>query len=125
VVLSSVSALVPAHPEHHNNGVKLRRTCSSYHLIFSSPIGYDKCMAIIECLAALDVLNEDYVNIRRFRGDMTLRVTCRVESRRVVMQPRPVMLLWNYTQKFKVDVMWPYFEALKAGAEITRSVLEV
>jgi hypothetical protein len=119
VVLSSVSPLVPAYPEHYHDGVKLARTCSSYHLVFSAPIGYEACMEIIEVLAGLDVLNKDYVKIRQFRGDMTLRTSHRAEMKRTVMVPRPVKILWNRKARGHYDVPKEYFTHLEAGYMIS------
>lgn len=60
----------------------------SYHLIFNNTIGYNKCCRIIEALAGVHILNRDYVKLREFRGDMTLRVSPQVLASGV--KPAPV-----------------------------------
>lgn len=49
-----------------------------FHAVFDNVIGYNKCCKIIETLAGLRIINKDYSDIRRFRGDMTLRITPKV-----------------------------------------------
>lgn len=46
----------------------------NYHLVFDNGIGYNASCRICETLAGIGILNKDYVRIREFRGDMTLRV---------------------------------------------------
>jgi len=47
----------------------------NFHLIFDNGIGYNLSCKICQVLAVLNVLNRDYVRIREFRGDMTLRIS--------------------------------------------------
>lgn len=56
-------------------GIKFFTHRNNYHVIFDNKIPYSKAYEIIEMLAELDVLEKDYVKIRSFRGDMTLRIS--------------------------------------------------
>lgn len=47
----------------------------NYHLVFDNGIGYNTSCRICAVLASIGILNKDYVRIREFRGDMTLRVS--------------------------------------------------
>lgn len=53
----------------------VRHDRQNFHLVFDNLIGYNSCCRIIVTLAGLGILNRDYVRIREFRGDMTLRVS--------------------------------------------------
>ena len=46
----------------------------NFHMVFDNGIGYNLCCRICRVLAEIGILNRDYVRIREFRGDMTLRV---------------------------------------------------
>lgn len=77
----------------------------SYHLIFDNKVGYDLCMRACETLAELGVLNRDYVKIRTFRGDMTLRVSHQNMSDGSV-KPAPIPVTRIYQcKKVKRDGM--------------------
>lgn len=65
------------------------RSLPSYHAIFDNNIGYNTCGKIIETLAGLNILNEDYVKIRDFRGDMTLRISPMICTDEVKPMPKP------------------------------------
>jgi hypothetical protein len=47
----------------------------NYHVIFNNYIGYENCCKIIETLANLGIINEQYVRIRQMRNDMTIRTS--------------------------------------------------
>lgn len=75
---------------------------NNYHLVFDNIIGYNTACKICETLAELGVLNADYTKIRRFRGDMTLRVSCENQSTGGVKPPpEPVEYLLNTAQKWR------------------------
>lgn len=67
-------------------------TRSSYHIIFDGIIPYERSCQIIETLAELGVINEQYVHIREMRNDMTLRVSKTV----CVEQVKPVPCIVGY-----------------------------
>lgn len=65
---------------------------NNFHVVFDNWISYEESCRIIETLARLDVINEEYIRIREMRNDMTLRV-----SKSVLMdetKPSPVPLLF-------------------------------
>jgi hypothetical protein len=72
-----------------------------YHLVFSGKIGYNKACRIIEALAGVHVLNKDYVKIREFRGDMTLRISPQVLSTGI--KPAPVCICALKNAKYRGD----------------------
>lgn len=71
----------------------------SYHVVFDGLIGYNKACRIIEALAGVHVLNRDYVKLRTFRGDMTLRVSPQVLASGV--KPAPVAVAGIKNAKFR------------------------
>ena len=71
----------------------------SYHVVFDGLIGYNKACRIIGALAGVHVLNRDYVKLREFRGDMTLRVSPSVLSSGV--KPAPVVVAGIKNVKFR------------------------
>lgn len=66
------------------------RELNNYHLVFDATIGYNSCCHIISTLAGLYILNRDYLKIRTFRGDMTLRVSPCIQLNRSKPVPQPV-----------------------------------
>ena len=67
----------------------------NFHLVFDNGIGYNLSCRICRVLAELRILNPDYVRIREFRGDMTLRVSPAVLYNEV--KPIPSIVEWVYT----------------------------
>jgi len=55
-----------------------KRDRQNIHLVFDNLIGYNKCCKICQVLAELRIVNKAYTDIRKFRGDMTLRVSPKV-----------------------------------------------
>jgi hypothetical protein len=88
----------------HRRPYHLRQS-SNFHLIFDDPIGYNKCCKIIEVLAGLNILNADYVKIRNFRGDMTLRVSHENQSTGAV-KPMPQIVKIIPTKPFLIGHGW-------------------
>lgn len=84
-----------------NNQPWISVTRSSYHLVFDNVIGYNKACRICETLAELKILQRDYMRIRQFRGDMTLRVSEAALSTGVKPAPKPVEYLINTRQKWR------------------------
>jgi hypothetical protein len=80
---------------HPNSQRFSRHGRQNFHVIFSNAIGYDRCVKIILTLFEFGVLNEDYVDIRKFRGDMTLRVSNKVLQERTMPKPAPVAYVEN------------------------------
>lgn len=90
-----------------------RLVYQNFHLVFDCPVGYDRCLSIIDALVALDVLNSEYKDIRLFRGDMTLRVSPKWLHHRVILAPEPVMLIENESHGFTYGFIQKYLSTLK------------
>ena len=73
--------------------VRIKRPC--FHLVFCAHIGYNKCVKIIEALAEVGILNQEYVKLRRWRGDMTLRVSPSILTSGVKEAPFPITYIRN------------------------------
>lgn len=72
----------------------------NFHLIFDNGIGYNLSCRICWVLAELGILNPDYVKIREFRGDMTLRVGPTFTHDEVKPPPKVVERVYNnYTTR--------------------------
>lgn len=67
----------------------------NYHLIFDNLIGYDQSCRIIECIAACDIINSEYIRIRYMRNDMTLRVSSSILTSNEKPAPVPVDYVSN------------------------------
>jgi len=70
-----------------------QRELGSYHVIFSDKLSWNKIMRIVRTLAWLQVLNKDYIKIRGFRGDLTLRISPKVTSDGTKPKPKPVAIM--------------------------------
>lgn len=98
-----------------NNHPWMKRESDSYHLVFDNNIGYNLCCHICEALAELNILNKDYVKIRTFRGDMTLRVSHQNMSSGAVKQaPEPLLVIYNYKCKRRDGMIIKYLAFLDA-----------
>lgn len=73
----------------------VKRTGSNYHLVFNNDVGYNKIATICEALGALNVLEGSFMKMRKFRGDLTLRVSSSVLSTGVKPAPVPIVGLRN------------------------------
>lgn len=68
---------------------------ANYHLVFDNGIGLNLCTRICHVLAGLGILERDYMKIREFRGDMTLRVSPAYLSESSKPMPRVADLIYN------------------------------
>ena len=75
-----------------------RRQLGNYHVIFSNRLSWNRIMKIVRTLAELQILNKDYVKIRGFRGDLTLRVSKKVTPDGVKEVPKPICTLFKYAE---------------------------
>lgn len=106
--------------------VKVER--DNYHLIFNNRIGYNNCCKICETLAHLNVLERDYMRIRTFRGDMTLRASPAILMKGTKPTPRPVMRCLNLKserQDGMIDVYLDFLDACRRLFPIADVVPEV
>jgi hypothetical protein len=90
-----------------------RLVYQNFHLVFDCPIGYNRCLEIIDTLVALDILNSEYKDIRMFRGDMTLRLTPKVLSHRTIPAPKPITIIENQKHCFTYGFINKYLSMLK------------
>ena len=94
----------------------------SYHVVFDGLIGYNKACRIIEALAGVHILNRDYVKLREFRGDMTLRVSPQVLTSGVKPAPEPVHLISNSHTNLRGGYIQQYLEFSAACALLARGL---
>jgi len=73
----------------------LLKTSRGWHLVFDNRIGYNKACTIIEHLAEQGYLEPNYVRIRKFRVDMTLRVSGRWETTGYRPPPKLICRIHN------------------------------
>jgi len=72
-------------PRHDEDG--------SYHLIFGDRLWYQYICYILDQLNGLGVVSEDYVRIRDWRGDLTLRVSADNSADAYRPPPEPVIYI--------------------------------
>jgi hypothetical protein len=78
-----------------NNQPWIKRTGSNYHLVFNNDVGYNKIATICETLGTLNILEGSFMKMRKFRGDLTLRVSPSVLTTGVKPAPVPIVGLRN------------------------------
>ena len=122
VVLSSPAPLTVELRYSWNNWPWIKTTRSNYHLVFDNQVGYNKCCRICECLAGLGVLNRDYVKLREFRGDMTLRVSSAPLSTGLKPRPQPVIWLTNRFTDHSDGYIQQYLDFSAACARLGRGL---
>lgn len=77
-----------------------KRDRLNLHLVFNNLIGYNKACRIIGTLAGLFILDKDYLKIREFRGDMTLRTTPKINMMSYQGYPEELAYVVNpYSKK--------------------------
>lgn len=77
------------------NCLLLQSSKQGFHLVYSSRISWKYLTRIVETLAGLEILNSDYVRIREFRHDLSLRITEVDRGEGLEDKPRPIVLLEN------------------------------
>jgi hypothetical protein len=100
---------------NYRQGCFAFRKKGRYHIVFDNDVGYEKCCTIIETLVTLDILDRRYGDIRKFRGDMTLRVSGRVESWGVIPKPQIVAGFMDITK-------WGGFSGIEEYLRMYRAV---
>jgi hypothetical protein len=87
----------------------------SYHLVFGNKLSWRKISKIVSTLAQLGILNEDYMKIRKFRKDLTLRISPKTEPLKQRDTPKPLLFLFNHYWHGKRDCLTlRYLKALEA-----------
>ena len=118
IVKSSVSSK-PYVLEHDDRGIpKIKWLKDNYHLIGDNNIGYNKCCKIIEVLANLGIINEEYVRIRKFRNDMTLRISSVIQTTNIKQSPNPIIHIHNNKSSRHDGLINEYLNLLDIGGKI-------
>jgi hypothetical protein len=78
-----------------NNQPWIKRTGSNFHLVFNNDVGYNKIATICETLGTLNILEGSFMKMRKFRGDLTLRVSPSVLTTGIKPAPVPIVGLRN------------------------------
>jgi hypothetical protein len=96
LILSSSKPSKKDYTKFNSKGIPQHRfTYQNYHIVTDNIIGYQRCLEIIDTLVDLDVLQHEYKEIRLFRGDMTLRTSCKPLVNRTVPPPKPKRFIEN------------------------------
>ena len=89
-----------------------------YHVVYNNRIGWERIVKIIEDLAALGIVEPNYLNVRSFRRDLTLRVSAKHGEQRDRQVPEPVMLLNVQGRKDPFDGIKSYLKLLGAFRDL-------
>jgi hypothetical protein len=68
-------------------------SCWHYHVVFDNCLRWERIVSIIQTLAALNVVEPNYLNVRSFRRDLTLRVSPKHGQQRDRHAPEVVELI--------------------------------
>ena len=104
------------HPPFSTPQLRVGRNC--YHVVFDNYIPYEESCVIIETLAHIGVLNEEYVRIREMRNDMTLRVTKSVLMDETKPAPVPLLIVCNPLSARHDGALAEYFRFLWAASRL-------
>lgn len=108
LILESSTPSKQSYLKYDDKGVPLEYWVKqNYHLVFDAYVGYSRCVHIIETLAELNVLQSEYLEIRQFRGDMTLRVSPKWLHHRVIEAPKTCAFVYAKTDT-------PFYGGIKA-----------
>jgi hypothetical protein len=115
IINQSSKATKPSIPTYRETQhLMLMPKRDNYHIIFNNEIGYNKCCEIIECLANLGIINEEYVRIRQMRNDQTLRVSKTVCTDYVKPTPKFCEFVLNPYTKKEGNCLMQYMALLKS-----------
>lgn len=64
-----------------------------YHCIFDDKISWSRILQISSTLAGLQIVNRNYIKIRKFREDLTLRVSSIDRGEKKSEAPKPVIII--------------------------------
>jgi hypothetical protein len=90
----------------------VRCAADSHHLVFSSRISWSKISRILDVLCGLKILEKDYMKIRKFRKDLTLRISPKVTEDKNRGTPIPVAYLLGVGSEPTPNLILNYLEAL-------------
>ena len=93
----------------------------NYHLVFDNRIEYSESCDITECLASCDLLDKDYMQIRKIRNDMTLRVSPAVLSDKTKPAPEPAAWVFNSRNKKRDGMIEAYLSFHRSVSQFWQS----
>jgi hypothetical protein len=71
------------------------RRLYNFHAVFDNKLSWNKITKITRTLAACGVLERDYEKIRKWRGDLTIRVSAKCSRISPKPPPEPVLYICN------------------------------
>jgi hypothetical protein len=89
----------------------VRCAADSHHLVFSNRLSWSKISKILSVLCGLKILERDYMKIRKFRKDLTLRISPKITPEKNRGTPMPVAYIHGH-RKGEVNLINNYLEAL-------------
>lgn len=120
LIVESSTPSKTSYLKYDDNGIPHERwVYQNYHVVFDAPIGYERCVAIIDTLVGLDVLPPEFKEVRMFRGDMTLRVSAKWLHHRVIPPPNVVYAMRNPRANKSYDNIGRYRRLLEIGQSIS------
>lgn len=93
----------------------------NFHLVFDNAIGYNLSCRICKVLAGIGILERDYVKIREFRGDMTLRVGPAVLTEETKPVPVDLHQVFNPGETRTDGYITTYMMALRIARRLFRA----
>lgn len=110
VCVSSVCSVPPLYIAETNVVMPALGKRLNVHLIYDKVVDYDRITEICETLAWLNVANPQYVWIRQWRGDVTLRVSPHIGGDTA---PQPVVFKSFYFYQIPLNII-TYLQTLSA-----------
>lgn len=107
-----------------NRATRQKYLRDNHHLIFDNSIGYNSSCKIIEVLADMNILGRDYVKIRKFRGDMTLRVSPSYLLSEYKPIPKPLYYITSHYTKRHDGFIYNYLHILLATRELYKDLYQ-
>lgn len=85
------------------HALMVQSSIGKYHVVFDDIISWSKITHVTQTLACLGVLNRDYMKIRKFREDLTLRISSVDRGFKQSLAPVPVgfVLLSNASEELQ------------------------
>jgi hypothetical protein len=78
------------------NCLVLQSSAHGFHHVYGARLGWSRIVHVTETLAGLHILNADYMKIRKFRHDLTLRINTVDRGKGVQPEPNVICTVPNY-----------------------------
>ena len=88
-----------------------------YHLVYDDGLTWGRIVHIIETLAELQIVEDKYLSVRKFRRDLTLRVSEKTGAVRYHPAPRPRLIIQSCHKCNQRKGIRAYLNVLRAFAE--------